>query len=86
MTDVKTIQNSEKEKLQQLDVLVLDALRPAPHHSHLSLEESLALIAELKPKKAFLIHLSHLMGKHELVEKTLPAGVFISFDGMVLDI
>lgn len=86
LTDVKSILDEEKEKLHNLDVLVLDALHRTPHHSHLSLEESLDLIQELKPKKAYLIHLSHRMGKHQDIANELPKDVFITYDGLIINV
>lgn len=80
LTDVKTIAFEEKEKLKQLDVLVLNALRIDPHPSHLNLEEALALIEELQPKRAYLTHISHLLGFHAEVEKIIPKHVFIAYD------
>ena len=86
LTDVKTIAESEKNKLQNLEVLVVNALRIDAHPSHLNLEEALELIAELKPKRAFLTHISHLLGFHEEVEKTLPNNVFLAYDNLQLTI
>ena len=82
LTDVKTIASSEKEKLKNLDVLVLNALRIDPHPSHLNLEEALALIEELQPKRAYLTHISHLLGFHDEVEANLPDGVFLAYDNL----
>ncbi len=59
---------------------MLNALRIDPHPSHLNLEEALALIEELQPKRAYLTHISHLLGFHAEVEKTLPKHVFIAYD------
>ncbi|NLP56929.1 MBL fold metallo-hydrolase [Lutibacter sp. B1] len=86
LTDVKTIPDSGKKKLQNIDVLVLNAIRHKSHHSHLNLEEALALIAELKPKKAYLTHISHHLGFHAEVEKTLPENVFLAYDELVLEV
>ena len=61
MTDVKTIPTSEMEKLKGLEVLVINALREKPHPSHLNLEEALALVEALAPKKAYFTHISHLL-------------------------
>ena len=66
LTDVKTIAPEEKDKLKNLDVLVVNALRIEPHPSHLNLEEALALIEELKPNLAYLTHISHLLGFQEI--------------------
>jgi phosphoribosyl 1,2-cyclic phosphate phosphodiesterase len=84
LTDVKTISEEEKLKLQNLEVLILSAVRIKPHHSHLNLEEALILIDELKPKKAYLTHISQYLGFHAEVEKRLPENVFLAYDGLVI--
>lgn len=86
VTDAKTIHKKEKEKLKNLDVLIINALRIKEHLSHLNLEEAIALIEELKPKKAILTHISHLMGKHNVVEKTLPENIQLAYDGQKINI
>lgn len=86
LTDMKTIKSKEIEKLKGLDVLVVNALRIAPHYSHFNLEEALAFIETVKPKKAYLTHISHLMGFHEEVEKTLPENVFLAYDNLKISI
>ena len=85
LTDVKTIAENEQEKLKNLDILIVNAIRHKPHHSHMNLEEALQLIAKLKPKKAYLTHISHHLGFHAEVEKSLPKNVFIAYDGLVLN-
>ena len=86
ITDAKTIESKEKNKLKNLDLLIINALRIKEHLSHLNLEEALELINELNPKKAILTHLSHLMGKHIEIEKLIPKNVDIAFDGMKLNL
>jgi len=86
LTDVKSIDTVEKEKLKYLDVLIINAIRHKPHHSHLNLEEALALIKELKPKKTYFTHISHHLGFHAEVEKTLPENVFLAYDELVLEV
>jgi phosphoribosyl 1,2-cyclic phosphate phosphodiesterase len=80
ITDMNYISEEEKEKLLNLDVLVINALRRKPHISHFNLEEALEIIAEVKPKKAFLTHISHYLGLNEIVNKELPENVFLAFD------
>ncbi len=82
ITDAKTIESKEKNKLKNLDLLIVNALRIKEHLSHLNLEEALELINELNPKRAVLTHLSHLMGKHEEIKKLIPKNVDVAFDGM----
>ncbi len=80
MTDVKTIPTSEMEKLKGLEVLVINALREKPHPSHLNLEEALALVEALAPKKAYFTHISHLLGFHDEVEAQLPENIHLAYD------
>lgn len=86
VTDANFIEDSELEKLKNLDVLILDALQKSKHMSHFTLSESVELIRYLNPGKAFLTHLSHKMGKHKEVEKDLPDNVFLAYDGLKLQI
>lgn len=82
LTDIKTIEPEEIEKLRDLKVLVVSALRIEPHHSHFNLEEALDFIKEVKPEKAYLTHISHMLGFHEEVEKKLPANVHLAYDNL----
>lgn len=86
ITDAKTIPEEEMEKIMGCDILVLNALRREPHISHLTLDEALHLIARIRPREAYLTHLSHQMGLHEALERELPTGVRIAYDGLVLEI
>jgi phosphoribosyl 1,2-cyclic phosphate phosphodiesterase len=86
LTDVKTIPESELAKLTNLDVLIVNALRKEDHISHMNLREALVLIEKVKPQKAFLTHLSHLFGLHAIEEPLLPHNVFISFDGLSVEL
>lgn len=82
LTDMNYISSSEKAKLQNLDVFVINSLRRRKHVSHFSLEEALEIIAEVKPKRAYLTHISHKLGFYKDLEKELPEGVFAGYDGM----
>ena len=86
ITDAKSIEPQEKEKLHGLDLLVLNALRRTPHISHFTLGEALALVEELKPRRAFFTHISHQLGLHADVAGELPAGVELAHDGLVVDL
>lgn len=86
LTDVKAITLSEKEKLKNLKILVISALRNKSHHSHLSLNEALEIIVELNPKRAYLTHISHKLGFHAEVQKTLPKNVFLAYDELVVEV
>ncbi|HET8854752.1 MAG TPA: MBL fold metallo-hydrolase, partial [Salinimicrobium sp.] len=82
ITDAKTIAEEETRKLKGLDVLVLNALRQEPHHSHFSLKDALDFIQEVKPKRAYLTHISHTMGFHDEIQQILPKNVFLAFDNL----
>ena len=83
LTDLKSLPEEEFAKLQGLDVLILTALRKGEHPAHESLDEALALIERLRPKEAYLIHMSHRIGLHAEVEKMLPEHVHLAYDGLV---
>ncbi len=84
ITDANYISETEKLKLQNLDVLVLNSLRNEPHVSHFTFNEALELIKELKPKKAYLTHISHQLGLHDEVSLKLPSNVELAVDGLQL--
>jgi phosphoribosyl 1,2-cyclic phosphate phosphodiesterase len=82
-TDLKTIPPESMDGLRNLDVLVLDCVRIKPHTTHLCLEEALAYIEELKPKRAYLTHLNHDI-MHQRDKHLLPENVRFAYDGLVL--
>jgi len=86
ITDAKTVPDQEIEKLNGLDVLVINALRKESHISHFNLEEALAFVERVGPKKAYLTHISHHMGFHEEVQANLPKHVFLAYDELELTI
>jgi phosphoribosyl 1,2-cyclic phosphate phosphodiesterase len=83
-TDVNRIPDESWPLLEGLDVLVLDALRYEPHPTHFTLDEALAAIGRLRPRVAYLTHLSHVFD-HERTEAALPSGVRLAYDGLSLD-
>lgn len=82
ITDVKTIPDASRALLQDLDVLVLTALRQRDHPAHMRLDEALAAIEELQPRVAYLSHIGHELGFHAEVEATLPDHVHLAYDGL----
>jgi len=84
LTDVKTIEESSIGKLKNLDILVLNALRPAPHMSHISLSEALEITKKIGAKKTFFTHMNHHMGFHKLVNQQLPENIQLAYDGLEL--
>lgn len=85
ITDAKTISSSEKVKLRDLDILIINALQVKEHISHFTLSEAIDLVAELAPKKAYFTHISHYLGLHKEVEQKLPDNVSLAYDGLVLN-
>jgi len=62
--------------------LIITALRHKKHISHFNLQEALQIIEEVKPKKAYLTHISHLLGLHNVTSKILPPNVEMAWDGL----
>ena len=85
LTDVKYINADQMEKVRNSEVLVLNALRIESHPTHLNLEEALGLVEELKPKKAYFTHISHLLGFHDEVSKKLPKNVYLAYDSLQIN-
>jgi phosphoribosyl 1,2-cyclic phosphate phosphodiesterase len=83
-TDVNEIPGGSWPRLEGLDVLVLDALRFKPHPAHFSLNEALAVIERVKPRRALLTHMSHDVD-HETVSTQLPPGVELAYDGLTFE-
>ncbi|MFT2007971.1 MBL fold metallo-hydrolase [Pontibacter sp. 13R65] len=86
ITDVNYIAPEEMDKIRGSKVVVLDALRREPHISHYSLQEALDVLAELRPEKAYITHISHLMGQHRHVEMQLPDFVSLAHDGLQIEV
>ena len=72
----------EIEKVKGTKILVINALREEEHHSHFSLQDALNFIHLVQPEKAYLTHISHLLGFHEEVQKKLPKNVFLAYDNL----
>ena len=85
LTDANSISETEKNKLHGLDCFVINGLRLEPHISHFTLNEALALIDEIKPKQAYITHISHQLGFHRKVQETLPENIFLAYDGLEMN-
>jgi phosphoribosyl 1,2-cyclic phosphate phosphodiesterase len=84
LTDMSDIPEISIPLLQNLDVLVLDALRHSPHPSHSHLEKSIAIVEKLKPRRAFFTHMSHDLD-HETTNATLPPHIRLAYDGLQIN-
>lgn len=85
VTDFSSIPAGIQPELRGLEVLVLDALRDRPHPNHSTVEQSLALVRELRPRQAYFTHIAHDLG-HEETNTRLPAGVALAHDGLVVEL
>ncbi len=84
-TDCSDIPEHTLSKLQDLDVLVLDALRHTPHPTHFNLEQALEMAKIIKAKRTYLTHIAHEI-KHAELETELPESIFLAYDGLTLHI
>jgi phosphoribosyl 1,2-cyclic phosphate phosphodiesterase len=84
LTDHSQIPENSVAQLQGLDILFLDALRYKPHPTHSTVENSLRIVEQVKPKRAFFTHICHDL-PHEATNATLPPHVRLSYDGMKLE-
>jgi phosphoribosyl 1,2-cyclic phosphate phosphodiesterase len=83
VTDAKEIPPASLDLLRDLDVLVLNALRERPHPTHLSISEAVEVIQTVKPRRAFLVHISHEIS-HAAAQALLPPGIDVAWDGLVV--
>lgn len=86
LTDVKTIDVAEVDKLKGVKVLVVNALREESHHSHFNLQEAIDFINLVQPEKAYLTHISHLLGFHEEVQQRLPEHIYLAYDNLKISL
>jgi phosphoribosyl 1,2-cyclic phosphate phosphodiesterase len=86
VTDANRIDEAEKEKIKGSEVLVLNALRKDKHISHFSLQEATELAKELNVPQTYFTHMSHQMGKHADVDRSLPDGVNLAWDGLTIEL
>ncbi len=85
ITDANRIDDDELDKIKGSEIIVINALRKSEHISHFKLSEALELLEKLKPKKAYLTHISHYLGSHNEVSRELPGYVEIAYDGLIID-
>lgn len=86
LTDVKNIPEEEFEKLKDLDVLVMSALRIEEHISHQTLDDAIRNALRIGAKTTYFTHISHQLGLHDVVQKRLPQNMYLAYDGLCIDI
>ena len=85
ITDMHTMPEESYEQLKDLDVLVINALRPEPHPTHQNISEALKAAGRIGAKETYFIHMSHHAGLHADIEKQLPPHVHFAYDGLEID-
>lgn len=86
ITDANRIDPADKEKIKGSKIIVLNALRRAPHISHFTLSEAVALVEELEIPEAYFTHISHQLGRHDDVNQELPPYIRLAHDGLQLTV
>ena len=86
ITDANKIEEQEKEKIKGSEVLVLNALRHKKHLSHFTLQEAIDLAHELNIPQTYFTHISHQLGLHDTISKTLPSDCALAYDGLKIDV
>ncbi len=84
ITDANLIPEEEMKKIEGTRVLILNALRKRQHISHFTLGEAIGIMERIRPERGYLTHISHQMGPAEEIEKELPDGVHMAYDGLKL--
>ncbi|MBC8034371.1 MAG: MBL fold metallo-hydrolase, partial [Chitinophagaceae bacterium] len=85
ITDANRIEEDEKRKILNSEVIVVNALRKEKHISHFTLDEAVNLVQELGAKNGYFTHISHQLGLHATIDAQLPDGMHLAFDGLVLE-
>lgn len=86
ITDMLTLPEEEYGKLQNLDCLIMNALRLEPHATHQSLSEALEKAARIGAKDTYFIHMSHHIGLHAEVASALPPHIHLAYDGLTIPV
>lgn len=86
ITDMKTISAEEKEKVRGSKTIVVNALRRETHVSHITFDEAIAFVEDLKPERAYFTHISHQLGLHDEVMKELPPHIQLAYDGLKVEV
>lgn len=86
LTDISSISDDEKIKLMGCKILIVSAIRMAPHVTHFTLPQALELISEINPQCAYITHISHQLPPQAEVQKQLPKNVYLAYDGLEIEI
>lgn len=84
ITDANKIDAEERDKIKGSETIVLNALRNEKHISHFTLDEAVEMVHQLQVPEAYFTHISHQLGRHNMVNKDLPKGIELAYDGLEL--
>ncbi len=82
-TDCSFIPDQTLEKLYNLDILILDALRFTPHPTHFNVSQAIKIAQKINAKKTYFTHIAHEI-KHSELSKELPQGIYLAYDNLTL--
>ncbi len=85
ITDMLNMPEESYDRLHNLDLLVINALRVKPHASHQTISEAIAAAQRINARDTYFIHMSHHAGLHRELDKQLPHNIHLAYDGMTLD-
>jgi phosphoribosyl 1,2-cyclic phosphate phosphodiesterase len=85
VTDASALPDESIERLRGIDTLVINALRHRPHPLHLTVDQALAIVEELRPRRAVFVHVTHDLD-HETTNRELPPHAQLAYDGQVIEI
>ncbi len=86
ITDMKTINDEELPYIEGTELLVVNALREKPHHSHQTLTDAVRFARRVGARQTYLIHSSHDIGLHDEVNAQLPLDIQLAYDGQVVEV
>ena len=85
LTDCSRLADEAWALVDGVETLAIDALRDRPHTTHFTVDEALDVIARVRPRRAYMTHMSHELG-HAATSARLPEGVQLAYDGLVLEV
>ncbi|MCI1646828.1 MAG: MBL fold metallo-hydrolase [Bacteroides sp.] len=86
ITDMLTMPDESYKQLHNLDILIMNALRPQSHATHQNISEALIAAKRIDARETYFVHMSHQAGLHAETEKTLPPHVHLAFDGLTIEL